>query len=148
MKYPYLLFDADDTLFDFPSASARAYDIMCRANEIPTSPAVYQLYHEINAVLWSAFDRGEVTKDFVTLERYVRFLKALNLDRDPAKCNRDYLTALGETGLSPAPRRSRLPGAGRPGPPDVHRYQRRGLRSAEPPETLRLRRFVSGRLHL
>lgn len=97
MKYPYLLFDADDTLFDFPAASARAYDIMCQANEIPSSPAVYQLYHEINAVLWSAFDRGEVTKDFVTLERYVRFLKALDLDRDPAKCNRDYLTALGET---------------------------------------------------
>lgn len=95
MKYPYLLFDADDTLFDFPTASARAYEIMCRANDIPTTPAVYQLYHEINAVLWSAFDRGSVSKEYVTLERYVLFLKALELDRDPEKCNRDYLTALG-----------------------------------------------------
>lgn len=96
MKYPYLLFDADDTLFDFPAASARAYDIMCQANDIPTTPAVYQLYHEINAVLWSAFDRGLVSKEYVTLERYVLFLKALELDRDPEQCNRDYLTALGE----------------------------------------------------
>lgn len=95
MKYPYLLFDADDTLFDFPTASARAYEIMCRANDIPTTPAVYQLYHEINAVLWSAFDRGSVSKEYVTLERYVLFLRALELDRDPEKCNRDYLTALG-----------------------------------------------------
>lgn len=96
MKYPYLLFDADDTLFDFSKASSRAFSIMCQANDIPDTPTVYQLYHEINAVLWRAFDRGEVNKDFVTHERYVRFLKALELNRDPAKCNQDYLTALGQ----------------------------------------------------
>ena len=38
MKYPYLLFDADDTLFDFPRASARAFSIMCRMNDIPDTP--------------------------------------------------------------------------------------------------------------
>ncbi len=97
MKYPYLLFDADDTLFDFSKASSRAFSIMCRNNRIPEDPETYQLYHEINLVLWESFDRGEVTKEFVTLERYVRFLKALGLDRDPARCNRDYLDALGQT---------------------------------------------------
>lgn len=97
MKYLYLLFDADDTLFDFPKASARAFSIMCRTHGIPDTPEVYRQYHEINEVLWAAFDRGEVTKEFVTLERYVRFLKALDLDRDPAQCNRDYLAALGQT---------------------------------------------------
>ncbi len=96
MKYSYLLFDADDTLFDFPQASARAFSIMCRAHDIPDTPEVYQLYHEINQVLWEAFDKGEVTKEFLTLERYVRFLKALGLERDPAQCNRDYLAALGQ----------------------------------------------------
>lgn len=96
MKYPYLLFDADDTLFDFMKASTRAFSVMCAANGIPDTPEVYQLYHEINEVLWAAFDRGEVTKEFVTLERYVRFFKALDLDRDPARCNRDYLAALGQ----------------------------------------------------
>ena len=96
MKYPYLLFDADDTLFDFQASSSRAFDTMCRMNDIPNTPAVYQLYHEINAVLWRAFDRGEVSKDYVTHERYIRFLKALELERDPGKCNRDYLSALGE----------------------------------------------------
>jgi len=97
MKYPYLLFDADDTLFDFPKASARAFDIMCQTHDIPNTPQVYQLYHEINKVLWAAFDRGEVSKEYVTLERYVRFLKVLQLDRDPALCNQTYLSALGET---------------------------------------------------
>lgn len=96
MKYSYLLFDADDTLFDFPKASARAFSIMCRAHDIPDTPEVYRLYHEINEVLWAAFDRGEISKEFLTLERYVRFFKALDLDRDPAQCNRDYLAALGQ----------------------------------------------------
>ncbi len=102
MNYEYLLFDADDTLFDFPKASSRAFEIVCRTHDIPYTPEVYRLYHEINLELWAAFDRGEVTKEFVTLERYVRFLKALGLDRDPVECNRDYLSALGE-GVYPLP---------------------------------------------
>jgi len=97
MKYPYLLFDADDTLFDFSKASARAFSIMCRENEIPDTPEIYQVYHAINSKLWHAFDRGEVTKDFITLERYVRLLQALSLNRSAEKCNRDYLSALGES---------------------------------------------------
>jgi len=103
MKYSYLLFDADDTLFDFPEASSRAFRKMCLAHDIPYTPEAYRLYHEINVELWAAFDRGEVSKDFVTLERYVRFLRAAGLDRDPAACNRDYLAALGE-GVYPLPR--------------------------------------------
>lgn len=102
MKYPYLLFDADDTLFDFPKASEKAFAHMCQVHEIPYSPENYQLYHEINRELWDAFDRGEVDKGYVTLERYVRFLKGLGLDRDPEACNRDYLEALGE-GVYPLP---------------------------------------------
>lgn len=102
MRYKYLLFDADDTLFDFPKASSRAFESMCRAHEIPYTPEIYRLYHEINLELWAAFDRGEAAKEFVTLERYVRFLKALGLERDPAECNRDYLAALGQ-GVYPLP---------------------------------------------
>lgn len=102
MKYPYLLFDADDTLFDFPRASSRAFEKMCRIHGIPHTPEAYGLYHGINRELWAAFDRGEVSKETVTLERYVRFLDALGLDRDPAACNRDYLSALGE-GVYPLP---------------------------------------------
>jgi YjjG family noncanonical pyrimidine nucleotidase len=98
MNYPFLLFDADDTLFDFPKASARAFAVMCEKHSISNTPETYQIYHDINKVLWAAFDRGEVTKEYLTLERYVRFLKALDIsNQDPAQCNRDYLTALGES---------------------------------------------------
>ena len=102
MRYPYLLFDADDTLFDFPKASMGAFAKMCEKHDIPVSEESYRLYHEINVELWAAFDRGEVSKEYVTLERYVRFLSTLGLARDPAACNRDYLEALG-SGVYPLP---------------------------------------------
>lgn len=102
MNYRYLLFDADDTLFDFQKASLEAFAVMCQKNDIPNSRETYQIYYDINHVLWSAFDRGEVTKEFVTLERYIRFLAALDLKRDAAKCNRDYLEGLGNS-LFPFP---------------------------------------------
>ena len=95
MNYRYLLFDADDTLFDFSQADARAFSVMCRLHDVPNTPENRKLYHAINAELWGAFDRREVSKAFVTLERYVRFFRALGLDRDPVQANRDYLDALG-----------------------------------------------------
>ena len=76
---------------------------MCRADGIPDTEESRQLYHTINLELWAAFDRGEVSKEYVTLERFVRFLRALDLPLDPVKCNRDYLTALG-AGVFPLPR--------------------------------------------
>ena len=75
---------------------------MCARHGIPDTPEVYQLYHQINLELWNAFDRGEVTKEYVTLERYVRFLRAMELEADPVRCNADYLAALGE-GVYPLP---------------------------------------------
>lgn len=96
MKYPYLLFDADDTLFDFPRADAQAFSAMCGLHNVPNTAEHRALYHQINQELWDAFERGEVSKGFVTLERYVRFFQALGLDRDAAAANRDYLQALGQ----------------------------------------------------
>lgn len=95
MKYLHLLFDADDTLFDFPQASLHAFSIMCGANDIPNTPETYQLYFRINEELWDAFNRGEATKDYIVIERYHRFLNILHLERDVYKCNQDYLCALG-----------------------------------------------------
>ena len=102
MNYPYLLFDADDTLFDFPKASALAFDTLCQKQHLPNTQASRQLYHEINQDLWSAFDRREISKEELVILRFHRFLSALEVSRDPVQCNRDYLDALG-SGVYPLP---------------------------------------------
>ena len=43
MKYPYLLFDADNTLFDFDRANQEAFHAVCRQFDIPDSDETFQL---------------------------------------------------------------------------------------------------------
>lgn len=97
MKYPYLLFDADDTLFDFSAAERHAHIRMCQLHRIPYSEENYALYHRINSQLWHEFDLGQVTKPFLLTERFRRWLEALHLTGDPDTMQRDYAAALGES---------------------------------------------------
>lgn len=102
MRFQNLLFDADDTLFDFSKAADYAFEQLCRSQRIPNTAPMRQCYEEINGELWSAFDRGEVTKEYLTRERFVRFLQKIGLDRDAAACDREYLAGLG-AGVYPLP---------------------------------------------
>jgi len=90
-----VLLDADDTLFDFPRASQAALAEVCRDAAIPYTPELHERYHRINMALWGAFDRGEIEKEALLVERYVRFLRELGLDRDPVRCNQVFEEALG-----------------------------------------------------
>ena len=104
MKFPYLLFDADNTLFDFPKAAARAFSAMCRSNGVPDTLDTRALYHRINQELWAAFDRGEVSKDYVTLERFVRFFSGVEAAAGPRQVQPGLPHCPGCRGLSPASR--------------------------------------------
>ena len=99
MKYPYLLFDADNTLFDFDAANRSAFHRVCTEHDIPESEEAFRLYEKLNDQLWTAFDRGEVTKNFLVIERFRRYLSAIGYDRDPEACNRTHLTALGQSAV-------------------------------------------------
>ena len=95
MNYPYLLFDADNTLFDFDKANRTAFSTMCRENDVPDTEENYKIYERCNGALWTAFDRGEVTKDFLVVQRFRDFLAEIGLRRDPEECNRVHLATLG-----------------------------------------------------
>ena len=59
MNYPYLLFDADNTLFNFDRANQEAFHAVCRQFDIPDSDETFALYERCNNEMWAAFDRGE-----------------------------------------------------------------------------------------
>lgn len=127
--YSYLLFDADNTLFDFDAANRNAFHTVCRQCDIPDTDETFALYERCNNAMWAAFDRGECTKDFLVVERFRRFLEAMALDRDPALCNRIHLKALGKVRFF-SPCRGGLPHPV-PDPPPLYRHQRRGLCPAQ-----------------
>lgn len=95
-RYDFVLFDADNTLFDFDRAEHEALKRAMEERGYPFTPENERLYLGINRALWEAFDRGEVTQDWLTVERFRRLDAALGGRNDPEAFNRDYLTYLGQ----------------------------------------------------
>ena len=99
MKYPYLLLDADNTLFDFDAGNRHAFHEVCARYDIPDTDESFLCYERCNNAMWTAFDRGECTKDFLVVERFRLFLKEMGLDRNPVLCNDLHLQVLGQNTL-------------------------------------------------
>lgn len=76
-NFDFILFDADNTLFDFDRAEHEALKSVLAARGYPTDPATLELYLSINRALWARFDRGEVTQPFLVVERFATFTRAM-----------------------------------------------------------------------
>lgn len=95
-NYDTVLLDADQTLFDFKAAERSALEKTLLSRALPFSGEILERYSEINEGFWRRFERGEVQKDVMLVERFQVFLQTLSHGEDAAAFNRDYLTALGE----------------------------------------------------
>ena len=94
-RYDVVLFDADNTLFDFDLAEAEALRRVTEARGYELTQERTAAYHRINKALWSRFDRGEIGRDWLVTERFRAFLEVLGSSGDPVEMNRDYLRELG-----------------------------------------------------
>ena len=71
-KYKTLLFDIDDTLLDFSLAEDEALHRLFAENGLRLTDEVEKRYKEINGGLWSAFERGEVSREEIVNTRFER----------------------------------------------------------------------------
>ena len=94
IRYPYVLLDADNTLYDFDLAEHKALGKVLEERGYPTDPATRSIYLEINVSLWDAFARGEVEQEFLLVERFRRFVQRMGGSHDPVRFNSDYINAL------------------------------------------------------
>ena len=69
-RYEILLFDADNTLFDFTRAEENAFRETADAAGLDFSDALYHQYSSINDGLWKRLEQKEITLDFLKLERF------------------------------------------------------------------------------
>lgn len=95
-NYHTVLFDADNTLFDFDRAEREALRRALTERGYPFTPETEGCYLSINRELWHRFDLGEVTQDWLLVERFRRFVAEMGGGHDPEQFNRDYLRYLGE----------------------------------------------------
>lgn len=94
-RYPYLLFDADDTIFDFARNGQRAFTMLCAKYQLPCTEESREIYESFNQPLWHELEKGTITKEFLKVERFRRFLDYYHRTEDVAAVSRDFLTFLG-----------------------------------------------------
>lgn len=94
MKYTWLLFDADDTLFDFSKASANALQWTLQQCSLPFEPAFTDLYSRFNHQVWQEFERGEITSLELRVKRFRLFFDETRLNGDPQTVSPLYLRNL------------------------------------------------------
>ena len=104
MHYTTILFDADDTLLDFRRAEQSALHEVFTKYGLRTDAEFLSAYKQINRALWDSFDRGEIAKDVITKNRFVRLFRQFNISLDGVRFNEQYLDCLAQYGYT-------LPGA-------------------------------------
>jgi len=93
-RYSHLLFDADNTLFDFDAAEAQSLRTVMEHIDFPMDRQNFNLYHHINKKCWSDFEKGILAQEDIQITRFTRFLERLKSDADPVEIGALYLKGL------------------------------------------------------
>lgn len=95
--YTWLLFDADNTLWDFSAAEASALERTLLKRDIAWSDEVLAEYRIINHKAWSDYEAGKLPKSQLRTIRFKRLLELYRLDHPAEELSLDYRTYLGES---------------------------------------------------
>lgn len=91
MKYEVIMFDADDTLFDFKKSERDAFkNTMLEFNMEYDENNHLKLYSDINSAIWMEFEKGLITQEKLKVERFKRFSEKLNAKFDEFNFAKSY----------------------------------------------------------
>lgn len=96
MPYQWLLFDADNTLFDFDRTMENALESAMQYADLPFEADFHQIYQEINHQCWSDFEHGKITKNELRTLRFSLFFEAINVKYSPDLFEASYLNYLAQ----------------------------------------------------
>ena len=99
MKYDILLFDADNTLFDFDASERLTFFEFAPEFGIVPTEENYELYKKFNLETWAEIEKNSAPKDELLVLRYKKLFDALNIKADPEKANLAFLKILSTKGI-------------------------------------------------
>ena len=97
-KYTDVFIDLDDTILDFKKGQHDALFAACKEYGIDIVEEDYQKYDRINKLSWKSYERGEVEKSQMLVDRYRKFLDYKNVEGDAERLNSLYAKHLSEQG--------------------------------------------------
>ena len=87
MKYDILLFDADNTVLDFNSAESQALQRAFLQCNLPFDQHTLQVYRKHNVKEWQRYEKEEITRDEVLVNRFAFTFEELQLPFDGRVCS-------------------------------------------------------------
>ncbi|GAA6616136.1 YjjG family noncanonical pyrimidine nucleotidase [Scytonema sp. NUACC26] len=97
MKYKLILFDSDETLFDYKRCAREAFSITLSYFQIPfLRPTYFEEFDSINMELWSDFESGKISRSILYIERFKRFFALDNIGVNIKYFNAHYLDIIGQ----------------------------------------------------
>ena len=98
-SYKILLFDADETLFDFHRCEAEAFQSSLKKMGVEGPfEELLASYQEISREMWSAYERGQISKQSLREDRWRRLSQAHSLEISTRRVSELYLEELGSFG--------------------------------------------------
>lgn len=94
MKYKWLLFDADGTLFDYDTAEAGALKGTFEALGLKYESRYALVYRRINGEIWLDFENGKISQERLRTKRFELLFDALEIDCDAGEFSSRYLANL------------------------------------------------------
>lgn len=83
MKYEIILFDADDTLFDFKKSEKEAFRNTILEFNIQYDENYHlRIYQEVNTAIWKELEAGLITQEKLKVERFKRLSDSLKVSFD------------------------------------------------------------------
>ncbi|OTN77677.1 TIGR02254 family HAD hydrolase [Enterococcus sp. 8G7_MSG3316] len=96
MTYKTLLFDVDDTILDFQDTENQALQKLFATQGLQLTDSLKQTYQTLNHGLWQAFEKGELTREQVTNERFGLFFESLGKEVDSLALEQQYRAFLNQ----------------------------------------------------
>lgn len=95
MNYEVILFDADDTLFDFKKSEREAFKNTILEFNINYDENYHlKIYHDINTAIWKEFEQGLITQKKLKVERFKRLADKLKISFDEIEFAKSYMQKL------------------------------------------------------
>lgn len=69
-QYSFVLFDADDTLFDYKKAERTALQAACREIGFEINASVLEVYASIDRHYWKKYEGGEISLEMLQAQRF------------------------------------------------------------------------------
>ncbi|RYL93460.1 noncanonical pyrimidine nucleotidase, YjjG family [Sporolactobacillus sp. THM7-4] len=96
-KYDYILFDADNTLFDYDKAEAAALEKTMKRFGYFCDDTTRATYRIVNQNLWNQFEAKDISIKDLQVERFSRLFTELGIEGDAAAFNLTYLKTLADS---------------------------------------------------